>query len=71
MTFCFSFEFFVTFNPIEVNIRRGGPTYLNTKQRGGMKTVQKLPDSGSYSTVLPIFVVSYFKLVKDLVEKNK
>ena len=34
-----------------------------------MKAVQQLPDIGSYSTDLPICAVSYYKLVKDLVEK--
>ena len=41
---------------------------FNTQEGGGIKTVLLLPDAGSYSTDLSIGVLSYYKLVKDLVE---
>ena len=36
-----------------------------------MKPIQLFPDIGRYSADLSICVVSYYKLVKDLVEKSK
>ena len=33
MTFCFSFEVFITLNPIQVNMKRGGPTYYYKAKR--------------------------------------
>ena len=69
MTFCFSFEVFVTLDPIQVNIKGGGPTYY-TQEGGGLKTVLYLLDIGSYSADLSTAVLSYYKLVKDLIGKK-
>ena len=47
-------------------------TYIiNTREKGGIKAVLKLPDYGSYSMDLSSGVLSNYNLVKDLVEKNK
>ena len=40
MTFCFSFEVFITLNPIQVNMKRGGPTYYyKAKRRDESRTI--------------------------------
>ena len=33
MTFCFSFEVFIALKPIQVNMKRGGPTYYYKAKR--------------------------------------
>ena len=58
----FSFEVFVAFNPIQLNIKR---RHIYTHEGGGMNN----PEIGSYSTEISIGVLSYKKLVKDLIEK--
>ena len=40
MTFYFSFEVFITLNPIQVNMKRGGPTYYyKAKRRDESRTI--------------------------------
>ena len=67
MTFCF-FDVFVRLNQYKLISEEAG-LHINTQEGGGIKTVLYLPDVGSYSTDLSIGVLSYYKLVKDLIEK--
>ena len=45
--------------------------HTNTLKGHGMKIVHQLPDIGSYSTDMSTCVESYYKSVKDLIEKIK
>ena len=64
MTFCLSLEVFIKLNPVQVNIKGGGPSLA------GRKPVQELSDFVSYSTDCSVILqVSFQK--KKLVERNK